>query len=460
MSGILTTHSIAQAKRIYKVLKELKQSGKLITGKPLDEKRRLNDPDFPRVAITYSLTENQEGQNIAYEEITEIMSDYNTTFGTKYTDVDLYNQNINNHLERKDAQYKKDGQWLDLVIVVDRLLTGFDAPTIQTLYVDKELRYQSLLQAFSRTNCLYPGKNIGMIVTFRKQHTMRRNVSDAIKLFSNEARNWEQLVPKEYKEVKKSLKKSHKDFVLARQELDKDPNDLKKQIVVIKTFQSMVNTSEAIKSYEDFADDITELTPALETITAEFGHIENLKGEVKKQLEEQDASDEEQEELLNIEFSVNQKPIEETIDSYYINQLLRDINNEESKQKLDKIIESKPEIVRQAYDTALNNRESEQEAVDSVDVHFKSLIAEIIEETADKLRVPVKDLYISFGEYAGGEVPHINIINANSEFNNLPPNIFEREFGEKYRNRSKIIESHWQNVIESKLLPLKGELNG
>lgn len=53
----------------------------------------------------------------------------------------------NNRLARKDVQYQKDGQWLDLVIVVDRLLTGFDAPTIQTLYVDRELRYQKLLQA-------------------------------------------------------------------------------------------------------------------------------------------------------------------------------------------------------------------------------------------------------------------------------------------------------------------------
>ncbi|MDP1136600.1 hypothetical protein Q6325_28495, partial [Klebsiella pneumoniae] len=65
-------------------------------------------------------------------------------------------------------QYQSDGQWLDFVIVVDRLLTGFDSPTIQTLYIDREMNYQKLLQAFSRTNRIYTGKDSGLIVSFRK----------------------------------------------------------------------------------------------------------------------------------------------------------------------------------------------------------------------------------------------------------------------------------------------------
>ena len=137
MSGILTTHSIAQAKRIYHKLMELKKSGNLITGNPRDERRRLNDPDFPRVAITYSVSENQGDMNKAQEELLEIMREYDVTFGTHYaegakkvrkiakdnesedeTEIDDsgYNQNINNRLARKRAQYQKNGQWLDLVI--------------------------------------------------------------------------------------------------------------------------------------------------------------------------------------------------------------------------------------------------------------------------------------------------------------------------------------------------------
>ena len=91
MSAILTTHSISQAKRIYNKLISLKESGDLITGKPLDERRRLNDSDFPRVAITYSIAENQEEMTAASEEIAEIIKQYNAMFGTSYTDIDLYN---------------------------------------------------------------------------------------------------------------------------------------------------------------------------------------------------------------------------------------------------------------------------------------------------------------------------------------------------------------------------------
>ena len=256
MSAILTTHSIAQAKRIYHKLAELKEAGELITGKPLDERRTLNDPGFPRVAITYSLAENEDdGQSEAQKELAEIMEDYKKLFGIGYKDVDSYNRNINLRLARKSPQYQTDGNWLDLVIVVDRLLTGFDAPTIQTLYVDKELRWHGLLQAFSRTNRLFPGKKEGMIVTFRKPATMARNVRDAIMVFSNEARDWENLVPREYKAVKQEFMTAFKAYQTAKRQLDEDPNDLKKKIEAVKTFGAMKHLGESIKSYEGFAEE-------------------------------------------------------------------------------------------------------------------------------------------------------------------------------------------------------------
>jgi len=465
MSGILTTHSIAQAKRIYRKLVELKQSGELITGKPRDERRALHDPDFPRVAITYSVAENpndtSESANQAAEEIKEIMSDYNTMFGTSYIDVDLYNQNINNRLARKDAQYKRDGQWLDFVIVVDRLLTGFDAPTIQTLYVDRELRYQKLLQAFSRTNRTYPGKDIGMIVTFRKPKTMEANVRDAIRLFSNEDRDWEKLVPRKYGEVKNDFKSAYMDFQQAKEELAADPEDFKKRVNAIKSYQAMVNLGEAIKSYEEFEDDFAELTPVVETIVENVGHIENEKAAVKEYLEGLDSdgiSDDEIDDLLQIDFSSDQRAIhEEKIDSYYISQLLKDIKNEGSRQKFDEIIKGKPPIVQQAYDEALGGLDGEQEIVACVDSHFRRTIESIVMEAAATLQVPENDLHISLNEYNKdkGEVPYINVIVEKSA---LTKEAFEQSFNKKYRERRRTIEEYWKNIIEIKLLPLREEL--
>jgi len=459
MSGILTTHSIAQAKRVYRKLQEMKASGSLVTGEPLDERRRLRDPDFPRVAITYSIAETQEGMNIAHEEIEEIMRAYNAMFGTKYDDVDLYNQNINNRLERKDAQYQKDGAWLDLVIVVDRLLTGFDAPTIQTLYVDKELRYQGLLQAFSRTNRLYPGKSIGMIVTFRKPKTMARNVMDAIRLFSNEAREWEKLVPKQYGDVKQEFVFAHNRFKEARRELEQDPADLSKRLSVIKSFQALKHAADAIKSYEEFEDEYTELAPAIETVAQEIGHMENLKAEVKRQLEEEGFIHDVPDDVLEIEFSADQRAtLEETIDSYYISQLLKDIQTEGNKEKFDEIIKDKPDIVKTVYGAALDAISvAEPQVVYNVDRNFRNTIDDIIREAAVRLAVPEDDLRTSFNEYNmnKGDMPYINAI---VEKCALTKDEFESVWGRKYRERRRAIEEYWRQTIEDKLLPLREEL--
>ena len=73
---------------------------------------------------------------------------------------------------------------VDLVIVVGMFLTGFDAPTLNTLFVDKNLRYHGLIQAFSRTNRIYDAtKTFGNIVTFRD---LEKHTIDAIKLFGDE----------------------------------------------------------------------------------------------------------------------------------------------------------------------------------------------------------------------------------------------------------------------------------
>jgi len=457
MSGILTTHSIAQAKRIYRKLMELKKSGELVTGKPIDERRRLNDPDFPRVAITYSLSENQDEMNATQEEIAEIMKEYSDMYGVAYEDVDLYNQNINNRLARKGAQYQKDGQWLDLVIVVDRLLTGFDAPTIQALYVDKELRWHGLLQAFSRTNRVMTGKNIGMIVTFRKPHTMAKNVEDAIRLFSNEARNWESLIPKKYEKVRRDLADAHKAYTKAKVALEKDPTDIKKKIEAVKAFQAVKRLAEAIESYEEFENDFSELKPALEIVTTDFGHIENIKAEVRDALNPDDIID--YPDVFEVEFSADQRAtLEETIDSFYISQLLRDIMNEESKRKFDEILKGKPAIVQEVYKKIMRDIESDEEAAQRAASYFRTAIEMEIAEAAATLRVPKGDLQTSLSEYNPykGDVPYLNTLIENS---NHTKETFEQQFpGERFRRKIVVVGDHWKQIMDERLLPLKNEL--
>jgi len=457
MSGILTTHSIAQAKRIYHKLMELRTAGELVTGKPLDERRRINDPDFPRVAITYSISENQDEMNAAQEEIVEIMKEYSDMYGVAYEDVDLYNQNINNRLARKGIQYQKDGQWLDLVIVVDRLLTGFDAPTIQALYVDKELRWHGLLQAFSRTNRVMTGKSIGMIVTFRKPYTMAKNVEDAIRLFSNEARDWESLIPKKYETVRKDLNNAYKAYTEAKAELEKDPTDIKKKIEAVKTFQAVKRLAESIESYEEFENDFEDLKPAIEIVADDFGHIENIKAEVRDELNPEDIGD--YPDIFEVEFSADQRAtLEETIDSYYISQLLRDIKNDESKRKFDEILKGKPEIVQEVYKEIMQDIHNDEEAAQRAASYFRAAIEVGIAEAAATLRVPSGDLQTSLNEYnqQRGDVPYLNTLIEHSEHTK---DTFEQQFpGERFRRKIVVIGDYWKRIMNERLLPLKKEM--
>ena len=459
MSAILTTHSIAQAKRIYHTLQKMKQEGCLIS----DKKQQLRDGDFPRVAITYSVNENNQNEIEAQrEELENIMQDYNAQFNTNFSlgEIENYNRNINNRLARKDLQYQLDGQWLDFVIVVDRLLTGFDAPTIQTLYVDREFKYQKMLQAFSRTNRTLAGKGIGMIVTFRKPHTMRQNVADTMRLFSNEKQGWELLKPKEYTDVRKEFQDVYYSFQLAKENLQNDPNDLKKKLDSVKAYQQLEKTYKAIRSYDDFSEELEQFDHIVESLPAEKGQCENLKAEITLELVEEEDADLESL-LKDIEFSSStNKTAEDKVDSFYINQILRDVQDDKegSREKLEQQIGSKPEVVKTVYYDILDQIDNGETFTNETSTtYFTENMDRIIEETAQKLKVPIESLEASFNQYQAGkeDVPYINQIIKTSQ---LDEETFENLFNEKSRKRTIVMKQYWKDIMEEKLVPLKEEL--
>lgn len=155
-TGILTTSSIRQAQRYYQLLKEMKE-GK-VPGLEISNAVKQKLSDFPKVAITYSVTENDKNSSVNQDRMKESMADYNKMFGTQYSmdQLNAYNTNVNDRLARKKKQYQVREAQLDLVIVVDRLLTGFDAPSLSTLFIDRRpMRSYGIIQAFSRTNRLF-----------------------------------------------------------------------------------------------------------------------------------------------------------------------------------------------------------------------------------------------------------------------------------------------------------------
>lgn len=119
----------------------------------------------------------------------ESIKDYNQEFGTNFTleTMRAYNRNINDRLARKKEKYLARSEQLDLVIVVDRLLTGFDAPCLSTLFIDRApMQLHELIQAFSRTNRLFDkSKKYGQIVTFQTPKIFEQKVKEALILYSN-----------------------------------------------------------------------------------------------------------------------------------------------------------------------------------------------------------------------------------------------------------------------------------
>ncbi len=132
--------------------------------------------------------DNQQDPEGKKAALTRIVTDYNARFGTNHriAEFDLYYQDVQKRI--KDQQYPNSdlpaAQKIDITIVVDMLLTGFDSKYLNTLYVDKNLKHHGLIQAFSRTNrVLNDSKPYGNVLDFRQQ---QKEVDAAIALFSGE----------------------------------------------------------------------------------------------------------------------------------------------------------------------------------------------------------------------------------------------------------------------------------
>ena len=139
-------------------------------------------------------------------------------FGTHFSlaTIASYNSDLNDRLARKKERFAFREEQLDLVIVVDRLLTGFDAPCLSTLFMDRQpMKPQHIIQAFSRTNRLFDeGKKFGQIVTFQTPDRFKEKVDEALSLYSNGGET-SVLAPEWQEEKAKFLEKVHQLLAIA-----------------------------------------------------------------------------------------------------------------------------------------------------------------------------------------------------------------------------------------------------
>lgn len=197
-NALLATASIDDAIEYYHLFKEIQSSRQAedetfvplnvacVFSPPADGNRDIAQlqEDLPQ-----ELADNQKEPNKKKEALRAIIADYNASYGTNFdlSSFDLYYQDVQQRIKNqkypnKDLPHEEK---IDITIVVDMLLTGFDSQYLNTLYVDKNLKYHGLIQAFSRTNrVLNDSKPYGNILDFRAQ---KAAVNEAITLFSGEA---------------------------------------------------------------------------------------------------------------------------------------------------------------------------------------------------------------------------------------------------------------------------------
>lgn len=175
--AILATSSIAEAIDYYRRLKAAKPELKISA---LFDPHIDNDGSGDR-----DLTFKGDG-------LDEIMADYNARYGQDFDFARhaAFKKDLAARLAHKkpyERIHTEPSKQLDLLIVVDQMLTGFDSKWLNTLYLDKVIKYQNIIQAFSRTNRLFgPDKPHGIIRYYRYPHTMEQHINDAVKLYSGD----------------------------------------------------------------------------------------------------------------------------------------------------------------------------------------------------------------------------------------------------------------------------------
>ena len=256
-NAMFAVQSVEAAKLYYEEFKKQQRD--------ISEEKRL------KIATIYSFTANEEQNAIgdipdenfepgamdssSKEFLDKVISDYNGYFKTNYSTNGKEFQNY-----YKDLSQKVKDKEIDLLIVVGMFLTGFDAPTLNTLFVDKNLRYHGLIQAFSRTNrILNKVKTFGNIVCFRN---LEKATEDAIKTFGDE-NSVNVILEKSYDEyingfTDEETGKSMKGYVdLCNEIVNKFPNPVeivldsdKKEFVEL--FGELLKSENILRNFDEF----------------------------------------------------------------------------------------------------------------------------------------------------------------------------------------------------------------
>ena len=433
--GILTTSSIQMAQKYYDLLKRVKNEETEIQ---IDERIKQVLPDFPKFAITYSVTENEEGSHVNQQKMQGSLDDYNEMFGTKYelSQIQSYNGNLNKRLARKDPKFQSRNEQLDLVIVVDRLLTGFDAPCMSTIYIDRQpMGPHDLIQAFSRTNrILDNNKTYGQIVTFQAPKLFKESVDNAVKLYS--AGSTESALVAEWDEIEPAFRKALKALRVSAETPEEIPGmSRKEKIVFVKIFQNFDSLFAQLKSFTQYNDSMLEEYGITQDEYEDYvAHYLNVKEELKP--EPGDPQDGGDEPTINMDYELMAYS-HTKIDYEYIINLIQNIVTpsddevvapeqrqkqiEEVKQYIGDLSKENPKVAALmsdlVYDIELDEDRYKGKSIRNVIENMKhNCIEKVVSEFCLTWYVSKEDVMYAATHYRNGEIPNENAIKVTADF--------------------------------------------
>ena len=434
--ALLTTSSIQMAQKYYDLLTKVKNGE---TSLVIDEKIKQVLPDFPKFAITYSVSENEEGSHVNQQKMQQSLDEYNDMFGTKYeiSQIQGYNGNLNKRLARKDAKFQSRHEQLDLVIVVDRLLTGFDAPCMSTIFIDRQpMGPHDLIQAFSRTNRIFDkNKTYGQIVTFQAPKLFKECVDNAVKLYS--AGGTKDALMADWDEIEPAFRKA----LMALRVSAETPSEvlgmsLEEKKVFAKMFQSFDKLFAQLKSFTNYEDSMLEAYGITEDEYYDYaGHYLNVLEEIKPgdkdPADPQDTNDVDPDyELMaysntkiDYEYIINliQNIVTPDDEEESITPEERQKKIEEVKQYVEELRKENPKVAdimsSLIYEIELDeNKYKGQSILNIVETMKNDCIDKVITDFCITWYASKDDVMYAATHYRNGEIPNESAIKATIDF--------------------------------------------
>ena len=423
--AMLTCSSIKEAQAYYKLFKEFKNRGKI------KEVILSKLPDFPKVAITYTVGENEDGAQVNQKEMAEALKDYKEMFPKAPADIselNAYNADLNKRLARKESRYRRREEQLDLVIVVDRLLTGFDAPCLSTIFLDRPpMKPQHLIQAFSRTNRIFNAtKRYGQVVTLQYPLEYSKKIDEALLLYSNGGAS--EVSAPAWKTIKHDLKQAAQELkalTISSEDIDESsPESIEKIKLFVRAFQKVDRLLSSAQVYDEFEDEEerNSLGITVQKLQSMAGLYQNAREKIKKE-----GGDDPNPLMLDLDYELEAVKSFEVNYNYLMNLIQTFVPNEKSTEKTEidpkadarvkKFIElykrsnsAIGEIIENFWDDL--KQEPNNFAGKDVLVIMYSRVREIqdvaLQMFSEEWAVPIEELNAVRDSWNGGEVPELN----------------------------------------------------